>query len=392
MSEDTSENNAIIKQNIISKDLLLEIILTAIFVSFGLNLVVASFSNINGEFNIIMLIIGAIIVIISSISLIYINFKKFDRKFTINGFIVYDAKENRLIDVNDYGLSNKLVRDLNSAFKEDKSLETIWNNSPLRDICADQLIEKEDSVITAKEMIDELFEYFIFDRLSSTLTTFFYNDKFNEKDLKIYEREDIPETLLNNCFLNLFSKPMDQREAFGDLGEKKQNGVFLVDDDEKILFACYGKGGALYNRLHLVLPVGTNVKRHKPNGIVLESDQMIITFNILFDGTNTLLPRYFLNYYLDLKNEFVNINELNSILRFQVFNLKLSVGVKFKVRSLFSNSVWKYNKWLDNYLNSLNNEISKDHFFKSINWDQILAILYMVEEKNLINKFKKIGG
>ena len=164
------ETDEIIKQNLLSRELLLEIILTAIFISFGLNLIVTSFSNLN-EFNTIMFFIGAIIVISSVIVLIYNNFKKFNRTIILKGFIVYDVKENRLIDVNNYGLSNELVRNLNSAFEEDKSLKTIWDAAPLRYVFGP--LEKEGCTTSAKEIIEESFEYIIFHSLSSTLHHFF---------------------------------------------------------------------------------------------------------------------------------------------------------------------------------------------------------------------------
>jgi hypothetical protein len=205
---------------------------------------------------------------------------------------------------------------------------------------------------------------------------------FKEKDLKIYERKDIPDVLLNNRFLNLFSKPIEQREAFNDSLESDEvDGVFLEDDGKETLFISHGKNGALYHRLHLVLPIGTNVKRQEPNRIVLESNQIVINFDIVFDGYNTVLPKYFQKYYLNLDYEFVSESEDLNILRFQVFDIGLKIDVKFKIRSLFSNTVWKYNKWLDNYLNSLTKEISMKYFFESINWEEIKTFLHLLEKK-----------
>jgi uncharacterized protein YlaN (UPF0358 family) len=216
--------------------------------------------------------------------------------------------------------------------------------------------------------------------LSSTLHHFFNINDF--KDLKIYEREDIPDVLLDNRFLNLFSKPMDQREAFKDsLEEEKEAGVFFESKGEETLFLRYDKTGALYRRLHLVLPAGTSIKRHDPHGIVLESNHIVLNFDIIFDGYNTVLPEYFQKYYLGLDLEFISENEWLDILRFQVFEIKLKIDVKFKIRSLFSNTVWNYNKWLDTYLNSLKKEISRDYFFESINWEQTKTLLYIMEKK-----------
>jgi hypothetical protein len=59
----------------------------------------------------------------------------------------------------------------------------------------------------------------------------------------------------------------------------------------------------------------------------------------------------------------------------------LKIDVKFKIRSLFSNTIWKYNKWLDIYLDSLDKEISMDYFFESIKWEQIKTRLHIMEKK-----------
>ncbi len=374
-------DEGIIEQNVLSRRILFEVILTVVFISFGLNLIGTSFSDLNNSLNLVLLVVGIIIVIVSLIVLIYTNFQKFNRSITLKGFFVYDAKENKLIDVDSYQLSNELVRNLNSAFIEDKSLKSIWDDVPLRYVFSP--IREETYTTSSKEIIEECLEYYIFDRLSSTLHNFFNINEVDEKDLNMYDRDGIPDILLNNRFLNLFSMPIDHRELFED---KEVDGVFFEEDNKETLFMTFGNNGALYHRLHLVLPTGTNVKRNEPNYIVLESNQMVLNFDILFEGFNTLLPKYFLKYYLDLDLEFVSEDEKNEVLRFQVFDIGLKIDVKFKIRSLFSQSAWKYNKWLDNYLNLLNKEISKDNFFKSINWEQIQTLLYIQNKENFKSK------
>ena len=375
-------NKDIITQNILSRDLLIEIILTAVIISFGLNLFVASFSN-SDEFNIVLFTTGAVVILSSVTVLIYRNFKKFDRTIKITGFFIYDAKNNNLVNIPNYTLSHELTENLNAALKEDESLEFIWNTASL----IDHFKPSNDGRFStrSKELIEELFEYFIFDRLSLTLGHFFIHGDFKKEDLEEYGRDDIPDTLLNNRFLNLFSKPIEEREAF--YGEDLENGVFLEQKDKKTLFMHIGKDKTLYQRLHLILPKGTAVKRHESKGIMLESDKLFLNFDINFEGLNQILPPLFLEYYLGFKNEFVSLDESVEIFRFQIFQLDLNIDVKFKIKSLFSNNVWKYNKWLDMYVNLLDKDISNDAFFESLNWEQTEAIMYMME-KNLFNRGK----
>jgi hypothetical protein len=371
------ENDEIIKQNVLSRGVLLEIILIAVFVSFGLNLIVTSFPNINSPFNITLLFIGVIIVLISLLVLIYKNFKKFNRTLSIKSFIMYDEEENVLIDIDSYYLSNQLISNLNSAFKEEKILKEIWDDIPLNEVFGDPMISREEYETSAKEIIEELFEYFVLDSLSSTLNVFFNREEFEYNDLINFNINDIPDDVLNNRFLKLFSKPMEEREVFKkDLMEGEPDGVFLIDGDEKTLVIHRGRDGVLYKTFNLVLPKGTKIERLGPHTIQLESSHMIINFDIIFDGYRTLLPTDFEKYYLDLNRD------LDGLLRYYAYSLDLKIDVRFKIRSLFSNTGWNYHKWLDEYLKTLNKQISMNQFFKSINWEQIRTILYIMEKNN----------
>ena len=363
----------IIKQNILSREILIEIILTAVFISLGSNMIITSLSNLKNSVSIIFLIIGIALVILSSGILIYKNFRKFNQTVLIKGFIIYDKKENKIIDVDNYHLSYDLVSKLNSAFNEEKSFKTIWDKVPLKEVFKDPIPKKDKYKTSAKEIIEELFEYIFLENLSVTLTDFFNEKEFKEKDLIKYERKDIPGVLLTNRFLNLFSKPMEQREAFVK--------DFLTDDKhEGRVVSCDGKGGALYQEFDLTFPKKTKIKRLGPNKICLESDKMILKFDIIFDGCGVVLPTDFDKYYLGLNKDFM---------RYHHYRIDLMVDVKFKIRSLLFYKGWKYYEWLDKYLDTLNQEMSKNYFFKSINWEQIRALLYIMDKDKKIIKRKK---
>ena len=71
------EDEGIIEQNVLSRGILFEVILTVVFISFGLNLIVTSFSDLNNSLNLVLLVVGLIVVMVSVIVLIYSNFQKF---------------------------------------------------------------------------------------------------------------------------------------------------------------------------------------------------------------------------------------------------------------------------------------------------------------------------
>lgn len=368
------DNDEIIKQNILNREILFEIILTAVFISFGTNLIVNSLLNINNLINEIVFITGIIIVLGSSIFLIYTNFKKFDRSVLIKGFIIYNSKDNELIDIDEYELSRDLISNLNAAFKEDKSLKKIWDTIPLKKVFEFSVKEgsfnRKKYKTSSKELIEELFEYIFLDTLSTTLTDFFNKKEFEEKNLIKYERDDIPDVLLKNRFLDLFSKPMEQREFFVE--------DYLNDEDDfSSTVLAQGRNGVLYKKFDLVLPKNTRIQRLGHHKIRLESDQMTMTFKIIFQGCGTVLPSDFEKYYLGLNFEPA---------KFKEYELSLKIDIKFKIQSLFSYNGWNYHKWLDQYLKTLNRNNSMKHFFKSINWNQTRALFYMIEKRKKSDK------
>lgn len=46
-----------------------------------------------------------------------------------------------------------------------------------------------------------------------------------------------------------------------------------------------------------------------------------------------------------------------------------------KFLSLFSVTGWKYNAWVDSFLNYIDNKMNKDQFFEKIDWGNLQAQL-----------------
>lgn len=356
----------VIKQIVISRKTLFEIILVAIFISFGTNIIVNSVFRYNNINNLILIIIGISLILIPSLILIFINFKKFDRQIKISGFFIYDKKKNKIIEIDNYDLSYEMSTNLKGAFAEDKSLKKIWDKYPLeRKIGYNKEIKKYGS----KELLVELFEYIILNKLSITLTDFFAQINLKNKKLMKYKREDIPDILLSNKFLNLFSKPMQEREAFiDDMWDDKGIGKTV---------SATGEHGEIFNEFELVLPKKSTVKRFKPSCLLIETDFMKIYIKINFEGYGTVLPTDFLNLYLD-----IDWNRENTM-RYMENHIGLELKINFKIKSLISKDGWKYHLWIEKYIESLRKEISKEYFFNSINWNVIRTLLYTMDYKKI---------
>ena len=363
--------DSIIEQNILNREILFKIILTAIIISLGTNLIANSLYNLNEIINIVFLIIGLLIVIISSFILIFNIFNKSNQSLRFEGFFLYDSKTNKIIDVINYPLSQNFLYNLDAAFSEDRDIKAIWRKASLKKTFALPFEKIDDDKISARKIIIELFEYIILVELSDTLDYSFSEEGFDAKNLEKYERSDIPDILLHNRFLYLFSKPMDEREAFIEYAH-------IDDDDNGELVMSTGGEGELYSKFDLILPKKSKLKRTGKNEITIESDKIKLKFGIVFDGSTAVLPSDFEELYLGLKD----------FLRYDSYKITLELNVKFKIMSLLTISGWKYYKWIDEYIKTLHNEISMDYFLKSINWDHIQALLHVMDLKDELSKKK----
>jgi hypothetical protein len=217
-------------------------------------------------------------------------------------------------------------------------------------------------------LICEAIEYYVLNELSMHLTGYFNDKKFKKENLKEFERNDVPEVLLRNRFMELFSKPMEERPHFVDQSfEKKAYG-------ETVLAFS---GGALFEKFQLVLPERSIVRRLEENKIQIETARFFIDIVVDFKGINTYVSRSFEEYYLSLGN-WQDIN---------AFMIHVDIQVSFKFGRLLSRTGWEYYQWVDSFLEKMDKSLSKDTFFKTIGWNLAVTVidcmknLFMVKEK-----------
>jgi hypothetical protein len=172
---------------------------------------------------------------------------------------------------------------LRGVGSENKALSKMWSEHP----------------IWSHKMARELVEYFFLYQLSLHLNAYFIENRINEDDEIItLKRRDIPTVLLENRVFELFSRPMEDREAFSmhskgtDIGE--------------IVFAT-GEGGAIFEHFELMLPKRTEVSRLNEDTIKIKTDRFSMQIHINIPGTMVVLPRRFVtlymnNYYRDVSN------------------------------------------------------------------------------------------
>lgn len=339
---------------------IIEVFVIAFILGFGINtlslgLSSSSWYTSNAKF------IGMFIVLISFLYLILrlLRIKKINKN--IEGFIVYDENQNSLITVPRYSLSENISRYMNSAFVENGALKKLWDKEPLStdpmsyDKETKQWIRRE---IKTHSVISEAVEYFVLSQLTTHLIDYFNNEKFKENKTQTFMREQVPDVLLSNRFFELFSKQLEDREHFSE------SGFLENDDNEGVLYGAYSDSGAYYERFELELPRKSKLRRHAKN-ISIETNRFVLKIIIKFDGTRTNLPSKFERSYL----------KCTDILEINCYSVDINIRVKFKFITMISLSGWHYYSWIDSFLRSLEEDVSKEFFFEKINWETIMTIL-----------------
>jgi hypothetical protein len=355
---------------------LIEIIVVAILIALGVNLIADGLVIHAKLAPLTSVILGLIVSLISILYLVVRALGHRTRSRSYAGFFVYDRKKNEVVDVPRYDFSEDLSRNLKAAFLENKALKLIWDREPLR---APRDVEMEEAKSKSKKemlerwrairglhsskLIREATEYYVLDLLSTHLTDYFNDEKFRAENLKEFQRNDVPDVLLRNRFLELFSKPMENRPAFVK--------DFFDDKDHARTTLAY-LGGAIYKRFDLVLPKESIVNRVGENSIEIETKRFVIRITVGFEGLGTYIPSEFLKHYLCIDDPFEEVVE---------YCVGVDVHVLFKFGALLSGTGWEYYQWIDSFLEVLDERISENTFFKTIGWNNAMTVIECLKDK-----------
>src|SRR5918994_4151844 len=353
------------------------IIIGTIIASLGVNLVSESILQMFFFGAHIILIIGIGASLASVWYFIRIMTAKRTQERNYSGFFIVDHVEKKVIPVNRYSYSINLSRYLESACAESQDIRMVLEKSIYvpdttikipRENIDEEGIEREERAAAKKLMatpdrrlILEATEYFVFRMLSTHLTNYFNDEKFKEQNLTKLERKDIPQVLLENRFLNLFSKPMEERVAasFEDryVSKNTRGGS--------------GESSADFSHFHLILPTKGKVSRTGENTCEITTKKFTLRVSILYSGADELLPADFEKYYLRLHEYYQKSNP--STVKEKA--IEIEVKVFFKNSIFFSTTGIQYYEWLDSYLDKLEEEFSSSYFFKKIGWDSVSTLM-----------------
>ena len=281
------------------------------------------------------------------------------RNLMLEGILALD--EHRTPEeVDRYELSERMNRYFKAISAENKAIAKIWTDSPLGLEVDEERRTARNPRSQANLLVLEALEYFVLDKLTLHLSAYFDSERAVEEHTVVrVERGDIPQVLLQNRFLELFSKPMETREAFMD---------HLSGDEHGQVVYATGAGGALFDHFELVLPAKSRVTRLPGAGLSIETPRFRLAIRPDFIGTSALFPSRFEELYLGRR-----FDELS------LYGVKLHIAVEFKWLSFLTSEGWDYYEWLDSFLDELAKEFEFSEFLERVNWESAATVAIVLK-------------
>jgi hypothetical protein len=350
-----------------------EVFAVAIILALGINVLSSGFVSFFDLSNATAMGVGVFLVFVGVVFIVKKIKPANSGVFTFEAVVCAERDSKELLPVHDYKFASEICDYVAAICSENKAIERIWTREPIGyGLSFDEGVPVKKTPKSNKLLVEAV-EYFALDSLSLHLSSYFENNEsLSEDELTTLKRKDIPSVLLENRFLELFSKPMEEREAF--LHSQEADGKHFGE-----VVSAYGKDGAIFEHFDLILPKGSSITREGDSSISIKTKRF--KFNILpvFEGMNGGFPPAFSELYLGRK--FMDV---------QTFSVKLILSVEFSMGSLLTAKGWGYYWWLDSFLESIEQSCSANSFLHKIAWSQNSALIHMMNVKG--EQQLKVGG
>lgn len=331
--------------------------------------VISTVLKINSWMNLVVLTFFCIAILII---MQFLKIHRLNTKMRFNcAFIVDEKNFNTIIDIPNYRISNDMCTYLKQASLENKVFQSIWGKEKFN-IKRAVYVAKDGSLMAEASdnvnLLIELLEYCILEDFSTFIESYFNARHLLPKVIMLL-REDIPDILLNNRFLKLFSEPPENRSAFCKL---HIIGMQKIDETgTKTIATMYGENGEMFRHLNLFVPKGTKVYKENSNTIIIDTKLFVLKVKPLFGCFSTFIANDFYKYYIHKKKEE----------KFHDWKFNIDIEVKYKIFSAFKVWDWKYYNWLDSYISRLENYCDINTFYDNIGWSKAKTIIRVTEAK-----------
>jgi hypothetical protein len=347
-----------------SRASIVELVVVAIVLALAINLIAGSILSFLGAQKIAYALYAGLVLV--GLTLVYFGYRILSSRTAsskLEGAYVIKRESGEFIEVPLYEYSRDVGGYLQSAFAENAALKKAWDQYPISkaiefDADSKQVLYTEPKAL---KLLQEASEYFLLDEFSLHLSSYFSERELDESRLVTLSRHDIPSILLSNRFLELFSTPMEDREAFAEQPDTPGRGEVV---------ASWSKSG-MFSRFELVLPKKSVVTRNPKGGITIETPRLVLNLNAEVSAMNTSFPRGVLEHVLGESEP----------REFSVHKATITLNARFKFGSLLSGAGWDYYRWFDSFGTEIREKFSIDDFFERRGWSFAETMLFMLRRQ-----------
>ncbi|GLW68452.1 hypothetical protein Kpho02_07510 [Kitasatospora phosalacinea] len=335
---------------------LLEIIVLAVILSLSINILSSLIFDLAGRRFFYFASIGTITLCLAYSTIRQTKDRQFDGRIGAS-FII--GPENRPIDLRGYRFSEKFSSLIVSAFSENPALARQWDREPVSSMLelTDEGVRLVDN--SGAKLTRELVEYMTLERMATHLTDYFNQAGIPENLLVTRGRADIPDVLLSNRFMELFSRDRSDRPDFPEEGGPANTRTVTA----------WSRSGGYYSRFGLPLPHKSTVTRGNDGSLRISCPAFKASISVGFYGTNEYIPFDLLKYQAGNPDP----------RRIKCYSVSLIVKVSANRSFILGGRGWNNHLWVESFIDSLREEFDVEAYIKRINWPMVSAILHGID-------------
>ena len=362
----------------------IETILISVLCALGVNLIASGIVMHDEGYSGCLILCGFVICFGTLYYCLFRRLKSVEKVSNITGFVLYNAKEKAIVVIPGYEISVRMFSYI--AYCGDETIKSIWKNNPVeffKTSIDESGIHIKRVNSESNNLINELLEYCILQELTTSVSSHF--GQLEKSETVVISRKNLPQSILNNRFLNWLSAEKTS-PVYTSISKEKPDSnrqIQLVEDGTEegkgvrvIAEAWIGNQNNMFEHFELILPRNGRIERGD-RSISIEHSLFSLRIEHDFTGSNAYLPPHFLQWYLgidDQESQYVSYQ----------FNIK--VNVAFKLRALLSFQWKKYYSWIDGFLSHLYRYASQDYYFDTIGWNAANTVVECLINRETLTK------
>lgn len=338
----------------------IELLMVAVILALGVNLASGGIAEIYRDSPRVILSVGVVLMVACLCAVVSRGWTSTERSVSLTGCLLFRGRTDEQVAVPGYELSESICRFFSWAFKENSALKVQWDLGRPHLQITDKRSEASGE---ARRLLEEAVEYWVLKACADHLSTYFARYK-GHPQVAALKREQIPDVLLSNRFLELFSRPMKERAAFVPKTEEERRfqeeseRLAAGEDGEPAFTAAWNFGGEYYEYFRMVLPKGTRVTRDGSGCVCIVTPRLTIRISIKVDGRTEELPTRFLQWYVGESARDV----------YCARRVTIRLSAKIHASGAFRSGGWEFYEWYDSFVESLQAGAEFKSFLTRLGW------------------------